>query len=93
MFDKELFRKEFYDGNHPVIFSKRSVSGKVIFVAGKGFHYDFDENNEEQMKMLAEVLDLLFETFVDDIKTSQEEQKLEDFNHLMKILNNYRYID
>ena len=93
MFDRELFRKEFHDGNHPVVFSKRSMSGKVIFVAGKGFNYDFDENNEDQMKMLAEVLDLLFEAVVDDIKTVQEEQKLEDFNHLIKILNTYKYIE
>ena len=93
MFDEELFRKEFYGNHTQVVFSKRSITGKVVFVGGKGFKYNFDENNEKQMKMLADILNAFYERIEDDIKTSEDEQRLKDFHWLIKTLNNYREID
>lgn len=89
MNDNELFRKDFYGKHTKVVFSKRSMTGKVIFVDGKGFTYNFDEKDEKQMKMLANILDAFYERIEDDLKTSEEEQKLKDFHLLIKILNNY----
>lgn len=90
MFDEELFRKEFYGNHTQVVFSKRSITGKVVFVDGKGFNYNFDENNEEQMKMLADILNAFYDRIKDDIRTREDEQRIEDCRWLLKVLNNYR---
>lgn len=93
MFDEELFRKVFNGTHTQITFSKRSVTGKVVFVGGKGFNYEFDENNEEQMKMLADILNAFYDRIKDDIMTLEDEQRLKDFHWLIKTLNNYSEID
>ncbi len=90
MYDKEIFKKIFYGVFTQVTFSIGSMTGKKIFVGGKGFNYEFDEHDEDQMKMLANVLNAFYNKIEDNLKTSEEEQKLKDFHWFIKTLNNYR---
>lgn len=90
MFDKELFRKEFNINNIKIVFIKRTITGKVVFVDGKGFCYNFDENNEEQMKILTDILYAFYKEIKNSIRTAEQDDKLIDFTTLIEILNRYK---
>lgn len=87
MFDKILFDKTFYN---VVTFRINSISGSKIYFRGRCFHFNFDKNNEEQMKLIANVLLDFYDSIEEDLKTSEEEQKLKDFDFLIKMLNCYK---
>lgn len=87
MFDEIVFDKTFYD---VVTFRVKSISGSKIYVKGIGFHFNFDKNNEEQMKLIANVLLDFYDAVENDLKTSEEDDKLRDFDFLIKILNRYK---
>lgn len=87
MFDKILFDKTFYD---VVTFRINSISGSKIYIRGIEFHFNFDKNNKEQMKLIANVLLDFYDAIEDDLKTGEEEQKLKDFDFLIKMLNTYK---
>ena len=87
MFDKILFDKTFYD---VVTFRIKSISGSKIYVRGKCFHFNFDKDNEEQIKLIANVLLDFYDAIEDDLKTSEEDNKLKDFDSIIKILNRYK---
>lgn len=87
MFDEILFNKTFYD---VVTFRIKSISGSKIYVRGIEFHFNFDKNNEEQMKLIANVLLNFYDAVKNDLKTNEEEDKLRDFDFLIEILNRYK---
>ena len=87
MFDKELFRKSFYG---LITFKIGSLSGSKIYVGAKEFAFNFDRTNEEQMKLIADVLFDFYEAIERDFRTNEENEKLRDFNSLITILNNYK---
>ena len=87
MFDKIIFDKTFYD---VVTFRVKSISGSKIYIRGKGFHFNFDKNNEEQMKLIANVLLDFYDAIEDDLLTHEEKTKLNDFDNLIGILNRYK---
>ena len=87
MFDEILFDKTFYN---IVTFRVKSISGSKIYVKGIGFHFNFDKNNEEQMKLIANVLLDFYDAVENDLKTNEEDDKLRDFDFLIKILNRYK---
>lgn len=87
MRDEIVFDKTFYD---VVTFRIKSISGSKIYVRGRGFHFNFDKNNEEQMKLIANVLLAFYDAIENDLKTNEEDDKLRDFDFLIKILNHYK---
>lgn len=87
MFDEIVFDKTFYD---VVTFRVKSITGSKIYVKGIGFHFNFDKNNEEQMKLIANVLLDFYDAVEKDLKTNEEDDKLRDFDFLIKILNRYK---
>lgn len=87
MFDEIVFDKTFYD---VVTFRVKSISGSKIYVKGIGFHFNFDKNNEEQMELIANVLLDFYDAVENDLKTNEEDDKLRDFDFLIKILNRYK---
>jgi hypothetical protein len=87
MFDEIVFDKTFYD---VVTFRVKSISGSKIYVKGIGFHFNFDKNNEEQMRLIANVLIDFYDAVENDLRTNEEDDKLRDFDFLIKILNRYK---
>jgi hypothetical protein len=87
MFDEIIFDKTFYS---KVTFRIKSLTGSRIYVKGRGFAFDFDRDNEEQMKLIANVLLSFCEAIDDDLKTSEDDDKLRDFDLLVNILNRYK---
>ncbi len=87
MFDEIIFDKTFYD---VVTFRIKSISGSKIYVRGKMFHFNFDKNNEEQMKLIANVLLDFYDAIEDDLKTREEDDKLRDFDIIIDTLNRYK---
>lgn len=87
MIDEILFDKTLYDA---VTFRIKSISGPKIYVRGVGFQFNFDKNNEEQMKLIANVLLDFYDAIEIDLKTTEEIDKLRDFDFLIKILNRYK---
>jgi hypothetical protein len=87
MFDEIVFDKTFYG---VVTFRIKSISGSKIYVKGTGFNFNFDKNNEEQMKLIANVLLNFYDAIEDGLKTNEEDDKLKDFDFLIKILNRYK---
>lgn len=87
MIDEILFDKTLYDA---VTFRIKSISGSKIYVRSIGFQFNFDKNNEEQMKLIANVLLDFYDAIEIDLKTTEETDKLRDFDSLIKILNRYK---
>ena len=87
MFDEIVFDKTFYN---MVTFRIKSLSGSKIYVRGIGFHFNFDRNNEEQMELIANVLLDFYDAAKNNLKTNEENDKLRDFDFLIKILNRYK---
>lgn len=87
MFDEIIFDKTFYD---VVTFRVKSISGSKIYFRGRGFHFNFDKDNEEQMKLIANVLLDFYDAIEDDLRTNEEDNKLKDFDNLIKIINSYK---
>lgn len=87
MFDEIVFDKTFYD---VVTFRIKSISGSKIYVRGIGFHFNFDKNNEEQMNLIANVLLDFYDAVENNLKTNEEDDKLRDFDFLIKMLNRYK---
>lgn len=87
MIDEIVFDKTLYDA---VTFRIKSVSGSKIYVRGTGFQFNFDKDNEEQMKLIANVLLDFYDAIEVDLKTTEETDKLRDFEFLIKILNRYK---
>ena len=75
MFDEIVFDKTFYD---VVTFRIKSISGSKIYVRGIGFHFNFDKNNEEQMKLIANVLLDFYDAVENNLKTNEEDDKLRE---------------
>lgn len=87
MFDEIVFDKTFYD---VVTFRVKSISGSRIYFKGRGFNFDFDKDNEEQMKLIADVLLCFYQVIEDDLITTEEDNKLRDFDFIIEILNRYK---
>ena len=87
MFDEIIFDKTFYS---VVTFRIKSISGSKIYIYGRGFNFDFDKDNEEQMKLIANVLLSFYDVIEDDLRTNEEDDKLRDFDLFVKILNRYK---
>lgn len=87
MFDEIVFDKTFYN---VVTFRVKSISGSTIYFRGRGFHFNFDKDNEEQLKLIANVLLDFYDALEDDLRTSEEDNKLRDFDFLIEILNRYK---
>ena len=87
MFDEIIFDKTFYNR---ITFRIKSISGSKIYFKNREFHFNFDKNNEEQMKLIANVLLDFYDAIEDDLKTNKENKKLRDFDTVIEILNRYK---
>ena len=87
MFDEIVFDRTFYG---VITFRINSISGSKIYVRGIEFHFNFDKNNEEQMELIANVLLDFYDAVENNLKTNEEDDKLRDFDFLIKILNRYK---
>lgn len=77
-----------------VTFQKWNLYNKVIY-NGKTLYLDFDINNENELNMVCKILDSIFSSYnivgsCIKVMNEEQEQKLEDFNTLLEILNKYK---
>lgn len=91
MFDEEIYKKVFYGNNTQVVFRIGSMTGKRIFVGGRGFSFDFDKNNEKQMELISNILFAFYDCIENELITTKEKTMLADFRTVIEILNNYNF--
>ena len=83
MIDKILFSKYFDMPHCQISFIIKSISGSHIFIDNYSFIYDFEA---DKMEFIADLLDKVYYRLKQNIKSTYDVHKLEQYDKLQSVL-------